>query len=92
MKQFHYDVDTVTQNLVLKFELNEGFLFEDEEVPSILGFKGIRDISNHGLIHIGYKSENAGNSLNRHVGDFPIDITCGSQLIFLHIDITSEHW
>ena len=53
-------------------------------------FNGIRDISNHGFIHIGYKSENAGNSLNRHVGDFPVDITCGSQLMFVYIDII-EH-
>ena len=90
MKQFGYDFDTVTQKLVLKFGPNEGLSFEDEEVPSILGFKGIRDISNRGFIHIGYKSENAGNSLNRHVGDFPVDITCGSQLIFVYIDII-EH-
>ena len=90
LKQFDYDFDTVTQKLVLKFGPNEGLSFEDEEVPSILGFKGIRDISNHGFIHIGYKSENAGNSFNRHVGDFPVDITCGSQLIFVYIDII-EH-
>ena len=90
MKQFDYDFDTVTQKLVLKFGPNEGLSFEDEEVPSILGFKGIRDISNHGFIHIGYKSENAGNSLNRHIGDFPVDITCGSQLKFVYIDII-EH-
>ena len=80
----------VTQKLVLKFGPNKGLSFEDEEVPSILGFKGIRDISNHGFIHIGYKLEKAGNSLNRHVGDFPVDITCGSQLIFVYIDII-EH-
>ena len=90
LKQFDYDFDTVTQKLVLKFGPNEGLSFEDEEVPSILGFKGIRDISNHGFIHIGYKSEKAGNSLSRHVGDFPVDITCGSQLIFVYIDII-EH-
>ena len=90
LKNFDYDFDTVTQKLVLKFGPNEGLSFEDEEVPSILGFKGIRDISNHGFIHIGYKSEKAGNSLNRHVGEFPVDITCGSQLIFVYIDII-EH-
>ena len=87
MKQFDYDFDTVTQKLVLKFRPNEGLSFEDEEVPSILCFKGTRDIANHGFIHIGYKSEKAGNSLNRHVGDFPVNITCGSQLIFVYIDI-----
>ena len=90
LKNFDYDFDTVTQNLVLKFGPNEGLSFEDEEVPSILGFNGIRDISNHDFIHIGYKSEKASNSLNRHVGEFPVDITCGSQLIFVCIDII-EH-
>ena len=90
LKQFDYDFDTVTQKLVLKFGPNEGLSFEDEEVPSNLGFQGIRDISNHGFIHIGYKSEKASNSLNRHFGDFPVDLTCRSQLIFVYIDI-SEH-
>ena len=90
LKQFDYDFDTVTQKLVLKFGPNERLSFEDEELTSILGFEGIGDISNHGFIHIGYKSENAGNPLNRHVGDFPVNITCGSQLIFVNIDII-EH-
>ena len=90
MKQFDYDFDTVTQKLVLNLEPNEGLSFEDEEVASILGFKGIKDNSNLDFIHIGYKSENAGNSLNRQVGDFPFDVTCGSQLIFVYVDII-EH-
>ena len=90
MKQFDYDFDTVTQKLVLKFGSNEGLSFEDEEVPSVLGFKGREDASHHIFIHIGYKSENAGNSSNRHSGDFPVDITCGSQLMFVYIDII-EH-
>ena len=67
------------KKLFLKFGPNKGLSFEDEEVPSIHGLKGIRDISNHGFINIGYKTDKAGNSLNRHVGDFPVDITCGSQ-------------
>ena len=90
LKNFDYDVDTVWQKLVLKFVPNEGLPFEDQEVPSILGFKGTKDISNPGFIHIGYKSENAGNSLNRHVGDFQVDITCRSQSIFVYVDII-EH-
>ena len=75
---------------MLKFGSNEGLSFEDEEVPSVLGFKGREDASHHIFIHIGYKSENAGNSSNRHSGDFPVDITCGSQLMFVYIDII-EH-
>ena len=37
-----------------------------------------------GYIHIGYKSN---KTLNRHQSDFPVDITCGSQLIFVYIDV-----
>ena len=44
-------------------------------------------------MHIGYKknveNENA-NAPNRHLANFPVDITCGSQLIFVYIDII-EH-
>ena len=90
LKQFYYDFETVTQELILKFGPNEGLSFEDEEVPSILGFEGTKDTSRHGFIPIVCKSENAGNSLTRHFGDFPVDITCGSQLIFVYIDII-EH-
>ena len=58
--------------------------------PVFLVLKGIRDILNHAFIQIGFKSENAGNPLNRHVRDFPVDITCWSELIFVYIDII-EH-
>ena len=34
--------------------------------------------------HIGYKLQ---NTLNRHQSDFPVDLTCGSQLIFVYIDV-----
>ena len=74
----------------MKFGPNERLSSDDEEVPSILGFRGTKDISNPGFINIGFKSENAGNSLNRHVGDFPVDITSGSQLSFVYVDII-EH-
>ena len=69
---------------VLKFGVQEVFSFEYKEVPSILGFKGKKDNSHDGYIHIGYKSN---KTLNRHQSDFPVDITCGSQLIFFYIDV-----
>ena len=83
-KQFDFTFDKITHKLVLQFGANEGFSFENEEVPSILGFKGIKDNSHDGYIHIGYKSH---KTLNRHQSDFPVDITCGSQLIFVYIDV-----
>ena len=83
-KQVDFTFDKITHKLVLQFGANEGFSFENEEVPSILGFKGIKDNSHDGYIHIGYKSH---KTLNRHQSDFPVDITCGSQLIFVYIDV-----
>ena len=61
----------LTKLLVLQFGANEGFSFENEEVPSIFGFKVIKDNSHDGYIHIGYKSH---KTLKRR-----------SQLIFVYI-------
>ena len=82
--EFDLTFDKITHKLVLQFGANEGFSFENEEVPSILGFKGIKDNSHDECIHIGYKSH---KTLNRHQTEFPVDITCGSQLIFVYIDV-----
>ena len=76
--------EKITPKLVLQFGANECFSFENEEVPSFLGFKGIKDNSHDRYIHIGYKSH---KTLNRHQSDFPVDITCGSQSIFVYIDV-----
>ena len=75
---------------MLTFGENEGLSFQDNKIPCILGFKGTPDPAHNGFVHIGYKTnlENgAPNSPNRHFGIFPVDITCGSQLIFVYIDI-----
>ena len=83
-KQFDFSFDKITHILVLQFGANTGFSFENEEVPSTLGFKGIKDNSHDGYIHMGYKSH---KTLNRHQSDFLVDITCGSQLVFIYIDV-----
>ena len=90
LKQFDRRFDKVTQKLTLKFGKNEGLSFQDNEIPSILGFKGTPDPSNSGFVQIGYKKnvENGNpNAPNRHLANFTVDITCGSQLIFVYIDI-----
>ena len=55
-----------------------------DKISGILGFKGIKDNSHDEYIQIGYKSH---KTLNRHQSDFPVNITCGSQLIFFYIDV-----
>ena len=87
LKEFDFAFDKITHKLVLQFGANECFSFEKEKFPSILGFKGIKDNSHDGYIHVGYKSH---KTFNRHQSDFPVDITCGSQLIFVFIDVI-EH-
>ena len=90
LKQFDRKFDKITQKLVLTFGENGGLSFQDNEIPSILGFKRTPDPAYIGFVHIGYKTrlENgAPNSPNRHFGIFPVDITCGSQLVFVYIDI-----
>ena len=89
-KQFDRKFDMIMQKLVLTFGENEGLLFQDEEIPSILGFKGTSDPAHNGFVHIGYQTnfENGTpNTPNRNFGIFPVDITCGSQLIFVIFDI-----
>ena len=68
----------------MTFGKNEGISLQGKEIPSILGFQGKPDPTHEGLYHIGYKLE---NNSNRHTGDFPVDVTYGSQLIFVYIDV-----
>ena len=49
---FDHQFDKVSGILFLFFGKNEGITFSDEEIPSILGFKGMREGSG---VHIGYK-------------------------------------
>ena len=93
LKQFDRRFDKFKQKLTLTIGKNEGLSFQDNEIPSILGSKGTPDPSHSGFVHIGYKKnvENGNpNAPNRHLANFPVDITCGSKLIFVYIDII-EH-
>ena len=90
LKQFDRRFDKVTQKLTLTFGKNEGLSFQDNEIPSILGFKETPDPSHAGFVHIGYKTnieKGTPNTPNRHFGIFPVDITCGSQLFYVYLDI-----
>ena len=84
LKQVDFSFYRKTHKLALEFGAKEGLSFENEEVPIILGFKDIKEIPRDGYIRIGYKSDKV---LNRHESDFPVDITSGSQLIFVYINI-----
>ena len=78
LTQFDYKIDFVTRKLILTFGKIEGNSFQGEENPSILGFQAKPDPKHDEFYHIGYKLD---SNHNRHTGNIPVDITCGSQLI-----------
>ena len=49
-KQFDFTFDKIIHKLVLQFGANEGFSFENGNVPSFLSFKGIKDNSHDGYV------------------------------------------
>ena len=77
-----------------KFEIvfgeYEGIAFPSDEIPSIIGFKGVPD--GRGT-HIGYKMDATANKLMKRadnkafMGDFPADLCAGKDLIFIFTKI-----
>ena len=77
-----------------KFEIvlgnYEGITFPSDEIPSIIGFKGVPD--GRGT-HIGYKTDTTANKLMKKdntkafMGDFPADLCAGKHLIFIYTNI-----
>ena len=78
---------TLHTQVSIEIWIYRSFSLDDEEFHSIFGVKGTKNISHLGFIHIGCKSEYAGNSWNRNIGDFSVDSACESQLLFVNIDI-----
>ena len=68
----------------------EGITFPIEEIPSIIGFKGIPDGNG---IHIGYKMIPNANRFMKsddtkaYYGEFPADLCAGKHLIFIYTNI-----
>ena len=68
----------------------KGITFPSEEIPSIIGFEGIRDGNG---IHIGYKINPNENRLMKsdetkaYYGEFPADHCAGNHLIFIYTNI-----
>lgn len=90
LEKFEVQIDKVTGFAVMEFGRGEGISFEDPQVVSIFGFKPWFD-SKHQMYHIGYRSDPKKYLLdglsNKHFGEYPVDVTCGSQLIFIYLDI-----
>ena len=82
-----YSIDPITKHLSLWMHYWEGITFESPQIPSILGFKGLRDGTGY---HIGYKeSSHIHSTLTSQnlISDYPVDISAGTQMMFIYLDI-----
>ena len=90
LETFDYVLDPITDKITITFGAGEGISFEDEQIPSVLGFDApFDDFTNYR--HIGFKSNTVlfmqESVINEHTADHPVDITCGTQLLFVYADI-----
>ena len=87
LENFSYDIDPITRHLLLWMHYWEENTFESPHILSILGFKGIRDQTGY---QIGYKLSSQVHSIittQNWISDYPVDMTAGTQLIFIYLDI-----
>ena len=81
--------------LEIVFGKYEGITFPIDEIPRIIGFKGVPD--GRGT-HIGYKMDTTANKLMKKddtkafMGDFPADLSAGKHLIFIYTNITKYQY
>ena len=74
----------------ISFGKHEGISFPGEEIPSIIGFKGIPDGNG---IHIGYKMNPTANRLMKsddtraYYAEFPADLCAANSFLFIYTDI-----
>ena len=77
------------------FGIYEGITFPSDEIPSIIGFKGVPD--GRGT-HMGYKMDTIANKLMQKedtkafMGDFSADLCAGKHLIFIYTNIIDHQY
>ena len=90
LETFDCVLDPITNKITITFGTDEGISFEDEQIPSLLGFDGAIDRFGN-FRHIGYKTKTVlflqENVINAHTAEHPSDIACGTQLMFVYVDI-----
>ena len=87
LDNFTSSIDPITKHLSIWMHYWEGITFESPQIPSILGFKGIRDGTGY---HIGYKESSHIHSTltsQNFISDYPVDISAGTQMMFIYLDI-----
>ena len=92
MVNFEYEPEKKSGKLELRFGKHVGITFPDPEIPSILGFIGVKDIRTGG-VHLGWKMNKVvdanldSKKLQSFKSDYASDLSAGSQLMFVYVDI-----
>lgn len=84
IKFLQRQVDSVTQKLTIELDNEEGLSFESKQIPGLLGLEGVPDVFDP--VHIGFKAQ-APFQRNKTVGVYPVDMTNGTQIMFVYADI-----
>ena len=87
LENFSYAIDPITRHLTLWMQNWKRITFESPQILSILGFTGIRDGTGY---DIGYKRSSQVHSIlttQNLISDYPVDMTAGTQLMFIYLDI-----
>ena len=87
LEKLDYVIDPITKHLSLWLHYWEGITFSSPQIPSLLGFKGVRDGTGY---HIGYKqgsTKHSTFSTQDLIADYPVDVCAGTQLMFIYLDI-----
>ena len=92
LANFEYEQEKFSGKLELRFGKHVGITFPDLEIPRILGFNGIKDTRTGG-VHLGWKMNKSvdasldSKKLQTFTSDYATDLSAGSQLMFVYIDI-----
>ena len=87
LEKLDYVIDPITKHLSFWLHYWEGITFSSPQIPSLLGFKGVRDGSGY---HIGYKqgsTKHSTFSTQDLIADYPVDVCAGTQLMFIYLEI-----
>ena len=77
----------INRNIDLVMHFWEFITFESPQIPSVLGFKGMRDRTGY---HIGYEESSLIQSTltsQKLICDYSVDFSAGTQLMFIYLDI-----
>ena len=82
-----FSIHISTKHLSIWMQYWERLTYESPKILNVLGFKGIREGTGY---HIGYKEcilIHSTLTSQNFISDYPIDISAGTQLMFIYLDI-----